>query len=119
MTEPTLNERLYEINLREFERLQKQSSRLQSEISSYVQTLTLEALAEAQLDHVKVGIDTEHTVDQVEEVIHTLQDKREKQLRAAKASIFNCSNDLKQLHDRRNVLTAQGQELLELEQETG
>jgi len=119
MAEPTLDERLYEINLREFERLQKQSSRLQSEITGYIQTLTLEALAEAQLDHVKVGIDTDHTVDQVEGVISGLRDKREKQLRAAKASIFNCSNDLKQLHDRRSVLTAQAQELLELEQETG
>jgi len=117
MNEPTLEERLHEIDLRDFERVQKLSARMQSEINNYVQVLTAQALAEAKLDHVKVGMVEDATIEEVEKLIATLDNKKQQQLKAIKAAVFNCSNDLKQLHDRRLVVQAQGREIAELEAE--
>ena len=108
MNEPTIEERLHEIDLRDFERVQKLSARMQSEINNYVQVLTAQALAEAKLDHVKVGMVEDATIE---------DNKKQQQLKAIKAAVFNCSNDLKQLHDRRLVVQAQGREIAELEAE--
>jgi len=116
MAEPTFEEKLHEIDLRDFERVQKLCSRMQSEISSFSQMLQAESLAEAKLDHVKVGLTEENTIQEVEKMIITIKHKKIQQLKAIKASVFNCSNDLKQLHDRRTVLQAQAKEVAELEE---
>ena len=116
MPEPTFEEKLHEIDLRDFERVQKLSSRMQSEINSFSQMLQAESLAEAKLDHVKVGLTEDNTVEEVEKMIDVIKHKKIQQLKAMKASVFNCSNDLKQLHDRRTVLQAQAKEVAELEE---
>ena len=117
MPEPTFEEKLHEIDLRDFERVQKLSARLHSEIKNYNQMLQAESLTEAKLDHVKVGLVEDSTVEDVEKMIDTIRFKKIQQLKAIKASVFNCSNDLKQLHDRRTILQAQAKEVAELEEE--
>jgi len=117
MPEPTFEDKLHEIDLRDFERVQKLSARLHSEIKNYSQMLQAESLTEAKLDHVKVGLVEDNTVEDVEKMIDTIRFKKIQQLKAIKASVFNCSNDLKQLHDRRTILQAQSKEVAELEEE--
>lgn len=114
----TLEEKVHEIDLRDFERLQKLLSRLQSEIGNYQKNLQMIALSEAQLDHYKIGLIQDESVDEVtiNNAIEQLKENHIKQLKAMKAAIFSCSNDLKQLHERRNILIAQGRELQELEE---
>ena len=46
--DPTLEEKIHEIDLRDVERLQKLFSRLQSELGGYQKTLQMISLAEAQ-----------------------------------------------------------------------
>ena len=115
----TLEEKVHEIALRAFERLQKLLSRLQSEIGNYQKNLQMIALSEAQLDHYKIGLIQDESVDEstILNAIDRLKENHIKQLKAMKAAIFSCSNDLKQLHERRNILIAQGRELQELEEE--
>ncbi len=116
MAEATIQDRLHEIDLRDFERVQKLSARLQSEISNYAQLLNAESLSEAKMDHVRVGLVDDATVEQVDTLIESIKEKKVQQLKAIKASVFNCSNDLKQLHDRRTVLQAQARDLAEMEE---
>lgn len=114
----TLEERIHEIDLRDFERLQKLFSRLQSEIGGYQKNLQMIALAEAQLDHFRTGLIQDESVDEssIHNGIGHLKDNHIKQLKAMKAAIFSCSNDLKQLHERRNILIAQSKEIEEMEE---
>ncbi len=116
--DPTLYERVHEIDLRDFERLQKLFSRLQSEIGSYQKTLQMIALSEAQLDHFRTGLIQDENISEssIGIGIANLQETHIRQLKAMKAAIFSCSNDLKQLHERRNILIAQSKEIGELEE---
>ena len=78
----TLEERIHEIDLRDFERLQKLFSRLQSEIGGYQKNLQMIALAEAQLDHFRTGLIQDESVDEssIHNGIGHLKDNHIKQL---------------------------------------
>ena len=93
----TLEEKVHEIDLRDFERLQKLFSRLQSEISNYQKGLQMIALSEAQLDHYKIGLIQDESIDDstINSSIEQLKENHIRQLKAMKAAIFSCSNDLK------------------------
>ena len=117
--DPTLEEKIHEIDLRDVERLQKLFSRLQSELGGYQKTLQMISLAEAQLDHYRTGLIQEEGIDEttISSGIEHLKDNHVRQLKAMKAAIFSCSNDLKQLHERRNILIAQSRDIRELEED--
>ena len=76
------------------------------------------SLAEAQLDHYRTGLIQEEGIDEttISSGIEHLKDNHVRQLKAMKAAIFSCSNDLKQLHERRNILIAQSRDIRELEE---
>ena len=116
MSEPTLYDRIHEIDLRDRERIVKLRTRLEAELNSYDAFLQAIALAEGKLDHYRVGLLEGQDIDEakITDTIETLQRQQEEQLKSIKAAVFGCSNDLKQLHERRKIVQAQSKEIEEL-----
>lgn len=111
-------DQLYEVDLRQVERIKKLFHRLQNDLRLYEEHTALIAQQESAIDYDKLGLpemslgDGNKTPDVLRD---ELENKRNRVMLALKSAIWSTANSLKSDHDRAKVFLAQIKEKNELE----
>lgn len=110
---------LHQLDLQQIEKMRKLQVRLNTELATYDRYLAGIALQESRRVWERLGIsptpeDGRPSVQQSQE---QLEEEQVKVLLSMKMAIWDTSNTLKQLHDKRKVVTAQEAEVQELNEE--
>lgn len=113
----TPEQQLHSLDLRQVERLQKLVIHIESDLQSWHSLIDLEAHLGKFETHLAVGLtklpegDNGHNPKDNPELV---RQRKEILARAMKLAVFNCNNDLKQLHDQRKVVQARVDEVIEV-----
>jgi hypothetical protein len=109
-------DQLYEVDLRQVERIKKLFHRLQNDLRLYEEHTSLIAQQESAIDYNKLGLPDVYVGDKEPEVLRDeFENKRNRVMLALKSAIWSTANSLKSDHDRAKVFLAQIKEKNELE----
>jgi hypothetical protein len=108
------SDQLYEVDLRQVERIKKLTHRLNKDLQMYEAHTQWIAQQESAEDYERVGLPKPQGENGTKEDI---LNRRNKIMLALKSAIWSTGNSLKSDHDRAKILIAQEREQAELEEE--
>ncbi len=113
-------DQLYEVDLRQVERIKKLFHRLQNDLRQYEEHTMFIAQQESAIDYDKLGLPDLSLDEKTPEVLRDeFENKRNRIMLALKSAIWSTANTLKSDHDRAKVFLAQLKEQGELEKVEG
>ena len=116
----TPEQQLHSLDLRQIERLQKLVIHIEADLQSWQRLVYAEAQLGKLETHQAVGLATlpepeEDNGQPPPDNPEIVREAKETLARAMKLAVFNCNNDLKQLHDQRKVIQSRAAEIEEVE----
>jgi len=103
----TPKEQMHHLDLEQIETLEKLNTRLGQELQAWKANTQKLAMAENAVDRIKIEKQIAETPIEGEHAINQVVKERDKALVSSKSAVWNTSNMLKKLHERRNILKAQ------------
>lgn len=104
-----LKDALHLVDLRQVEVIQEMAQQVQTDLQGYWELGQAIAVAKQRSTHKKLNLAQAEKVteEQIAKAREEVTKEQEKQLMAIKAAVFNATNTLRQLHERRqNMITA-------------